>query len=88
MGFSIERKNRLDILVALLAKNNLTPNDNTFCDFILRASARNFGVTKETARGYIDTLISCWNWDKLKGWVKENPNLTPEEKERWLEQHE
>lgn len=87
MGFSIERKTRLDVLVALLVKNNLSPNKITFCDFILRASATNFGVRKETAKGYIDTLISCWNWDKLKEWVQENPHLTLNEKERWFKEH-
>jgi len=79
------KEDRVNVLVAICVKNNRTPNDTGFADLVIRACSKYFHYGKRTARTYIDILISTWRFDKWKDWVKNNPMLTPEEKERWLQ---
>jgi len=87
MGFLEEREKRIGLLIALSVKNSLTPDSVAFCDFILKASAAKFAVTRQTAKGYVDTLLSCWRWGRWKEQIKTNNNLTQEEKDRWIKEH-
>ena len=79
-----ERLDRIEQLLAIMVKNNITPLKNTFTDIIIRVSASRFGVSRKTAKGYSQVLIDSWRMDKWERMVKENGYLRREEKENWF----
>jgi len=79
-----ERLDRIEQLLAIMVKNNITPLKNTFTDIIIRVSASRFGASRKTAKGYSQVLIDSWRMDKWKRMVKENGYLKREEKENWF----
>ena len=87
MTFSMIRRDRIYRLIALCVKNGVTPSKTSFADFILTTASALFTVSHKTSRGYIDTLIQIWNYDKWKTFVKNNDYLTKEEKEKWMSTH-
>jgi hypothetical protein len=88
MGWQAERMNRIDYLIAVCVKNNITPNHNAFADLIIRTSESRFGVRRDTSKSYVDTLINAWRDDKWKYRVQNNPYLTEQEKKEWMGKHE
>ena len=83
----LRRGDVIDYLIAVCVKNNITPTRTGFADFILRACAGKFGMDKAKGKSFIDALISAWKFDRWKNHIKDNPYLTPEEKEGWFKRH-
>ncbi|MEM1564284.1 MAG: hypothetical protein QW161_06415 [Candidatus Bathyarchaeia archaeon] len=75
----------IDYLVGVCVKNNVTPLKTAFADFVIQACAAKFGYDKSRSKSFIDTLLSAWKHDRWTGFVRDNPYLTPQEKERWIQ---
>jgi hypothetical protein len=82
-----EKDQRLNQLIALCVRNNLTPNKTPFCDFIIRACASIYGYEKRTAKSYVDILISAYRFNRWQNYVQFNPHLTDGEKQAWINLH-
>lgn len=82
------RTYRLKQLVAASVKTNKTPNTTpTFADWIYQLTATYFGITRRSGRGYLQLLIDSWRFDKWNTLVKNNPFLTKDEKQEWIDKH-
>ena len=79
-----ERQDRIEQLLAIMVKNEITPRRIAFTDIVIRVSAMKFAVFLETAKEYAQVLIDAWRADKWESMVKENGYLTSEEKEKWF----
>lgn len=84
---SAEREDRIDQLVTLCIKKNITPNKNTFAGFIQIASISRFAVSKHTATDYANTLVKAWNSDRWKRLARKGFYLSLEEKTEWITKH-
>ena len=74
---------RIQKLIALLVKADITPNSMKFADFVHGKVATTFGFTKETGREYLDSILAAWRQDRWNGLIEKNPFLTKQEKEAW-----
>lgn len=81
---SNERFSRLHEIVAVAIKNQITPQKIGFADFVIRFAESKYGVSKSTAKSYVITLVDAWRHDRWITMVRDNPNLTPEEKREWM----
>jgi hypothetical protein len=58
------RINRLRAIVEVCRQKNITPQNNTFADLVLRVCCSKFGVTLKTAKEYTQTLNVAWRADQ------------------------
>jgi hypothetical protein len=87
MSWQTERRDRIAQIVALCVKNNITPNNAAFADFVIRVSEARFGVRRETSKSYIAAILSAWRYDKWKTILQENVYLQEAEKQKWIQTH-
>jgi len=79
-----EKSNRVNQLVAVCVKKDLTPSKTGFADFLIKLCATYFSCDKRTSRAYIDTLIQAFRFDKWKTLVSSNLFLSEEERKEWM----
>lgn len=87
MSFRRDKLDRIDQVIALCVKNNMTPDKNPFAGFVIKICSIRFGLDESTARSYIRTIISAWRGDRWKYNIKQNAYLTKEETEKWIQNH-
>ena len=87
MAWIQSRIDRLRQLVATCIKAGRLPGQRRagLADFVLNAAAT-LGLTPQTCRAYLRTLIHAWNHDRWRSYVENNPYLTEEQRETFLEQ--
>lgn len=81
------RKDRIQQIIALCIKNDITPSQSTCSGFVRKICSARFALGKDTARSYTETVFSAWKADHWKFLVTGNPYLTEEEIEKWPKTH-
>jgi len=84
MSWIQARLDRLRQIVAVCLKNNLNPNVTGFSDYVINYIASNYGLRPQTAREHVKTLIDAWHHNAWNSYIKHNPYLTEEEKQKWI----
>jgi hypothetical protein len=80
-------QDRVDQLIALCIRNNLTPANSAFVEYIRKACATRFGLEKNKAKPFVEILVSAWRGDKWKYHVHQSSYLTKEEIDQWIKTH-
>lgn len=82
MSWISARVERLRFVVAECLIHSKNPNKVGFADFVLNICATQ-GLTPQTSKQYVDTLIKAWNYNQWKTYIRNNPHLTKELKEKY-----
>jgi len=81
------KTHRINQLIAVCVKKEMTPKHNGFCDYIVRVCATYYAVEKRTAKKYVHVLIESFRFDKWKSLIQNNNFLSEEEKAEWIRKH-
>jgi hypothetical protein len=75
---------RIDLLVALAIKNNISPYKNSFPAFARAVLITKCQVSTTVANNELKTALSAWAADKWASHIKNNPcGITREEIDKW-----
>jgi len=65
------RQARLQIIVEVAIKNNITPNNNTFAGLVKKICCSKFAMTPKQAQEYTEILCIAWRADQWQGYTEE-----------------
>jgi len=81
------RYDRLMRIVAELMIEEITPRHILYGTKVAQISCGLFGVNRRTARQYAQSLGASWRRYRWLNFVKGNPYLPEEVKERWIKRY-